>query len=62
MKIIFPHKHRFPEYWSCMFNGKSVIWFKECRVCGKKKEFQMPIDNVTPAWEHYQKLKKEFKM
>ena len=61
IKIIFCH-HKFPKYWTATYpNDREVTWVKVCPRCGKTKKFTMPIDNVQSAWEHYQKLKKEFK-
>ena len=61
VKIIFCH-HKFPKYWTATYpNDREVTWVKVCPKCGMAKKFTMPIDNVQSAWEHFQKLKKEFK-
>lgn len=60
VKIIFCH-HKFPKYWTATYpDNKTITWVKVCPKCGKTKHFTMPIDNVQSAWEHYQKLRKEF--
>lgn len=63
-KLIFC-KHDWSErlQWEFNDNKLTVTYYKVCSKCGKKKSvFTMPLIYSTPPYEHYQKLKKEFRV
>lgn len=62
LKMIFCH-HEFPKYWVATYTGiNELTWEKRCPRCGKTIKFTMPLDNIQSAWEHYQKLRKEYRV
>lgn len=61
LRMIFC-KHQYGEYWQSYFEGADVTFKRVCQKCGKRIQFQMPIDNVKSAYEHYIYLKKQMKL